>query len=91
MDEVRKTIEMGYGLMNVFEFWEYEITCFERRTNSGGLFAEYVNMFLKLKQESPGYASWVQSEDEKETISTITGAQKELLWTRHRFPKMRVK
>jgi hypothetical protein len=50
VDEVRKAIWMGYILMNVFEFREYEITCFDRGTNSGGLFAEYVNMFLNLKQ-----------------------------------------
>jgi hypothetical protein len=34
-------------------------------TNSG-LFAEYVNMFLKLKQESSGYPSWVQCEEQKD-------------------------
>jgi hypothetical protein len=44
VDEVRKAIEVGYILMNVFEFWEYKITCFDRDTNSGGLFAECVNM-----------------------------------------------
>jgi len=38
---------------------------FDRGTNSGGLFAEYVNMFLKLKQESSGYPSWVQRQAEK--------------------------
>ena len=67
VDVFRKAIEMGYGLMNVFEFWEYEITCIDWGTNSGCLFAEYVNMFLKLKQESSGYPSWVQSEAEKDT------------------------
>jgi len=66
VDEVRKTIEMGYILMKVFEFWEYEITCFDRGTNSGVLFAEYVNMFLKLKQESSGHPSWVQCEADKD-------------------------
>jgi len=29
-------------------------------------FQEYVDMFLKLKRESSGYTSWVQSEEEKE-------------------------
>jgi hypothetical protein len=28
----------------------------------GGLFAEYVNMFLKLKQESSGYPFWFRSK-----------------------------
>jgi hypothetical protein len=50
----------------VYEFWEYEVTCFDKVTNSGGLYAEYVNMFLKLKQESSGYPSWVQSGDSKD-------------------------
>ena len=66
VDEVRKAVDMGYGLVDIYEFWEYEVTCFDRDSNSGGLFAEYVNMFLKLKQESSGYPSWVQSEDDKD-------------------------
>jgi len=52
--------------MDVYEFWEYEVTCFDKDTISGGLFAEYVNMFLKLKQESSSYSSWVQSEENKD-------------------------
>ena len=44
VDEVRKAIEMGYGLVKLFEFWEYEVTRFNRATNSGGHFADYVNV-----------------------------------------------
>jgi hypothetical protein len=66
VDEVRKAVEMGYDVKDVYEFWEYKVTCFDKDTNSGGLFAEYVNMFLKLKQESSGYPSWVQSEEDKD-------------------------
>ena len=29
-------------------------------------FVEYANMFLKLKQESAGYTSWVQSEADRD-------------------------
>ena len=64
--EVRKAVEIGYSVINVYEFWEYEVTCFDKNANTGGLFAKYVNMFLKLKQESSGYPSWVQSEDDKD-------------------------
>jgi hypothetical protein len=53
-------------LVNVFEFREYEITCFDRGKISGGLFVEYVNMFLKLKQESSDYPSGVQCEADKD-------------------------
>ena len=66
VDEVRKAVDMGYDLADVYEFWEYEVTCFDKDTNSGGIFAEYVNMFLKLKQESSGYPSWVQNEENKD-------------------------
>jgi len=52
--------------VDVFEFLEYEVTCLDKDTNSGGIFAEYVNMFLKLKQESSGCPSWVQSEEHKD-------------------------
>jgi len=45
-NEVHNTEEMGYSVMDVFEFWEYEVTYFDKDTNTGGMFAEYVNMFL---------------------------------------------
>jgi len=66
VDEVRKAVEIGYSVMDVFEFWEYEETGFDYVTNFGDLSAEYVNMFLKLKQESSGNPSWVQSEEDKD-------------------------
>jgi len=47
----------------VFEFLKYEAMCFDKDTNSGGLFAVYMNMFLIFKQGSYGYTSWLQSED----------------------------
>jgi hypothetical protein len=32
---------------------------------TGGLFTEYVNTFLKIKQESAGYPEWVTKEQDK--------------------------
>jgi len=57
---------MSYSVVDMFELWEYKVTCFDKDSNAGGLFAEYVNMFLKLKQESSGYPSWVQIEEDKD-------------------------
>jgi hypothetical protein len=57
---------MGYALVEVFEFWEYKVTYLDKDTGSGGLFAGYVDMFLKPKQESFGYPAWVQTEDDKD-------------------------
>ena len=73
--EVVKAVEMGYSLVQVFEFWEYSVTQYDT-TKSGGLFAEYVDMFLKLKQEASGYPSWVQSEaDEDKYIADYRRAE----------------
>lgn len=65
MVEDRKNIETAYGLVDLFQFCECELSCFDRGTNTG-LFAEYVNMFFKLKQESSNYPSSVQREDDKD-------------------------
>jgi hypothetical protein len=34
-DEVRKAVDMGYGLVEVFGFSEYSFKCFDKDTNSG--------------------------------------------------------
>jgi len=62
--EDRKAVDMGYGLVDVFEFWVYEITCFDKDKLRS--FAEYVNMLIKLKQELSGHSSWVQIEENKD-------------------------
>jgi hypothetical protein len=46
----------------VQEFWKNKVT----RLEKGGLFAGYVDMFPKLKQEASGYPSWVQSEADED-------------------------
>jgi len=60
-DEVRKAVEMGYGEVDMFELWGCKVTCIDKNSNGVGLFAEYVNMFLTLKQEFSDSQSWVQS------------------------------
>ena len=58
-DKFRKAVDMGYGLVDLFEFWEYVVTGYGKDINSGSLFAEYVDMFLKLKKyrlaKHPGF------------------------------------
>jgi len=77
VDEVRRAIEMGYGVLDVFEFWEYEETCFDKDTNPGVLFAEYGNMFLKLKYESSGYHPGFKVKTIRKDTLRTTGTQRE--------------
>ena len=65
---------MGYGLVDVFEFWEYSVTYFDKVTNPGGLFVEYVDLLMKLKNVSSGFLSWVQSQNDKDRYIEDSGA-----------------
>lgn len=49
------------------EVWHFEdSTQYDPETKKGGLFASYINTFLKVKQESSGWPDGVETEEEKE-------------------------
>ena len=54
-----KAIEKGYVVLNLHEVWHWEETTDE-------LFKEYVNTFLKIKQEASGYPTWCVTDDQKQ-------------------------
>jgi len=65
MDEVRLAVQKGYRILQIHEVYEYQVTQYNPETGEGGLFVNYINMFLKLKAESSGYRyveSFWQSE-----------------------------
>lgn len=70
-DEVKKAIEKGYRLCSMYEVWNFtDISQYDPETKSGGVFTEYVNTFLKVKQEASGWPAWCRSEqDKKQYIS----------------------
>jgi len=49
--------------VEILEVYEYQVTRYDPETGNGGLFAEYIDTFVKLKQEARGYPSWVRTED----------------------------
>ena len=53
-------MEKGYTLVKIHEVWHFPPE--ERQT---GLFKDYVNTWLKLKQESAGWPSWCQTVGQK--------------------------
>jgi len=51
----------------MYEVWDYaEHSMYDPRTRTGGLFAEYINKFLRLKQQADGWPSWVKTEEDKD-------------------------
>ena len=59
--ELQKAIEMGYTMVKIHEVWH-----FLQSQRSKGLFANYVNQWSKIKQESSGYPAWAQTELQKQ-------------------------
>ena len=66
VDEIRKAVDMGYQVIQIYEFYEYEITQYNSETGEGGHFVEYINTFLKLKVEASGYPDHVVTEEDKD-------------------------
>lgn len=62
MNEIRKAVEKGYVILERYELWQYEMATIE----NGGLFTDFIDKFLKMKQESSGYPSWCKTDEEKE-------------------------
>ena len=56
--EVGKALEKGYKILEIHEVWHFENT-------SNSLFSEYVNYFLRLKQESSGFPEWVRTPEDQ--------------------------
>ena len=65
--EIEKALEKGYTLLQIYEIYHWEHTTeYNRETNDGALFAEYINSFLKIKQEASGWPSWCVTEVDKQ-------------------------
>jgi hypothetical protein len=55
LDEIRLAVQHVYKLVEVHEVYEYQVTRYETQIGEAGLFAEYINTFLKLKDEASDY------------------------------------
>jgi len=57
--ELNKAVELGYQVQYIYEVWHFKETC-------EGLFRDYVNTWLKIKQEASGWPAGVQTEEQKQ-------------------------
>ncbi|CAC5397933.1 unnamed protein product [Mytilus coruscus] len=64
--EIMLAQEKGYRVLKVHEVWHFpDSTQYGKKTNSGGLFTDYVQMFLKIKQEASDFPLHCTSEEDK--------------------------
>ena len=57
--ELMKAIEKGYQIIKIHEVWHFP-------THTDELFKEYVNTFLKIKQEASGYPKDCVTDEQKQ-------------------------
>ena len=58
--ELQKAVELGYKIVKLHEVWHFREE--DRRV---GFFADYVNTWLKIKQESAGWPDDCNTPDQK--------------------------
>jgi hypothetical protein len=67
-DEVKEALTQGYTITKIYEIWHFEeVSKHNQDTKEAGLFTEYVNTFLKIKQEASGWPDWCVDEITKQT------------------------
>lgn len=61
--EIWKALDKGYKVLRVYEvyYWKEWGSC----ENGKGIFTEYMNSVLKLKQESSGWPEWCKTESDR--------------------------
>ena len=65
IDEVRLAVQKG-RILEIHEVYEYKVTRYDTETREGGLFAGYIDSFLKLNAEASGYTAWVRNPADEE-------------------------
>ena len=56
--ELKKAVELGYEIQYIHEVWHFPQV-------QEGLFKDYVNTWLKIKQEASGWPDWVGDDETK--------------------------
>ena len=60
--ELEVALNMGYILIQIHEVLHWpETEMYDPVTKQGGLFTQYINTFLKLKQEASGYPPHIKT------------------------------
>ena len=69
--ELMAAIDQGYSVLKVYEVYHYEKSSqYDPETGQGGLFAQQVDLFLKIKAEASGYPENVVTEADKDEFVT---------------------
>ena len=86
--ELEVALNMGYIIQEIHEVLHWsETEMYDPVTKKGGLFTEYINTFLKLKQEASGYPHHIKTELEKDNYIQEYLAHEGILLDKHSIVK----
>jgi hypothetical protein len=69
--EVQEAVKRGYKLLEMHEVWHYKHRIkYDPESKTGGLFTNYINAMLKIKQEASGFPESVKSDEQKHAYIT---------------------
>ena len=64
--ELSKAVECGYKILQRIEAWHYPNTSqYDPETRTGGIWAAFINKWVKLKQEASGYPKGCDTPEER--------------------------
>ena len=65
--DLEDALEVGYVIVKIFEVYHFQKTSkYERDVDGSSLFVDYVNLFLKGKQEASGWPIAAMDKVEQE-------------------------
>ena len=62
--ELQEAVARGYKLQRIHEVWHF-------KESRKGLFKDYVNTWLKIKQESAGWPRWCETQSQKQEYKRL--------------------
>ena len=69
--EINKAVECGYKILKVYEVYHWDKTAqYNPDSKEGGLFSDFINQFLKIKQEASGWPKWCETPDQQQQYIT---------------------
>ena len=65
--ELKVALQEGYKILHISEVYNYPKTQeYGPVLRQHGIFSEFINFFLKIKQESSGYPAWTEEAEDTE-------------------------
>ena len=64
--ELFEASDRGYKTLDVYEVWHFSETAqYDKASGAEGIFAGFIDTFLRIQQESSGYPGWCMTEQDK--------------------------